>query len=177
MTYTRGDGEGLTNNGVIVGHDTELTAIDAKVQPNGYYMLRVAHAQFTPQDLAAQGSPLFAFQTSLQNDDQTIAWTPLMHDVSLIYWRFQGYAATEWEGQWIQARHRPALVELTMQPVGDLQPATMEFWLPNVTAPPSTLNLPGGPLPGPPPTAPPTTLPPSAPPTTLPPSLPPGLAK
>jgi len=42
ISYRRGDGEGLAQNGIILGQESLAVAIDAKVQANGYYTLRYA---------------------------------------------------------------------------------------------------------------------------------------
>jgi type II secretory pathway pseudopilin PulG len=131
-SYQRGDGEGLAQNGIIFGTANLATAIDAKAQPNGYYALRLAI--FTTE--AGQGQPQDArqvLQQAVTTDDPTLAWIPLMGDIKTLDWKFQDFNAILWVDLW-NSSAKPNLVEFSMQPAGDLQPATMDFWLPKIDA-------------------------------------------
>jgi len=131
-SYQRGDGEGLTQNGVIFGTSNMATAIDAKVQPNGYYALRLT--TFTTE--AGQGQPQDArqvLQQSVSADDPTLVWTLLIGDVKTLDWKFQDLNVTDWVDLW-SGSSKPNLVEFTMQTAGDLQPTTMDFWIPKIDA-------------------------------------------
>ena len=134
-SYQRGDGEGLVQNGIIFGNNNFATAIDAKTQANGYYALRLA----TFLTGAGQGQPQDARQVLLQavtTDDPTLAWTPLMGDIKTLHWKFLDFNATLWVDLW-SGSAEPNLVEFSMQPAGDLQPTTMDFWLPKIEAVPT----------------------------------------
>jgi hypothetical protein len=131
-SYQRGDGEGLAQNGIIFGTANLATAIDAKAQANGYYALRLA----TFATGAASGQPQDArqvLQQAVTTDDPTLAWTALMGDIKTLDWKFLDFDATLWIELW-NSSAKPNLVEFSMQPAGDLQPTTMDFWLPKLQA-------------------------------------------
>jgi prepilin-type N-terminal cleavage/methylation domain-containing protein len=135
-SYQRGDGEGLVQNGIIFGTANLARAIDAKVQANGYYALRVATYTTTagpnePQD-ARQ-----VLQQAATTDDPTMTWTPLMTDIKTLDWKFLDFNTTVWVELW-STTAKPNLVEFSMQPAGELEPTTMDFWLPNIQAAPLT---------------------------------------
>jgi prepilin-type N-terminal cleavage/methylation domain-containing protein len=131
VSYQRGDGEGLVQNGVIFGTGNLATAIDAKVQANGYYTLRVT----TCATGAVQGQPTQdarqVLQQAVTTDDPTLAWTPLITDVKTLDWKFLDFNQTLWVDLWSSAA-KPNLVEFSLQPAGELQPVTMDFWLPKI---------------------------------------------
>ena len=132
VSYQRGDGEGLTQNGILFGTKNLATAIDAKAQANGYYALRLA--KFATE--AGQGQPQDArqvLQQAVATDDPTLAWTPLIGDLKTLDWKFLDFNQTVWVELWSSST-KPNLVEFSMQPAGDLQPATMDFWLPKIEA-------------------------------------------
>ena len=168
VSYQRGNGDGLNQNGILFGTINIATAIDAQVQPNGYYTLRVASFTTT----AAPDQPQDARQALLQlvtTDDPTVSWTKLLGDLKTIDWKFQDLNVTDWVEQW-NASTNPNLIEFTMQPAGDLQPTTMDFWIPKLTrinlrlaAPPTSSSTPPGTTP--PGTTPPGTTPPGTTPT------------
>jgi prepilin-type N-terminal cleavage/methylation domain-containing protein len=129
-SYQRGDGEGLVQNGIIFGTLNLATAIDAKVQANGYYTLRLA----TFATDAAPGDPpdaRSALQQLVTTDDPTLAWTPLITDIKTLDWKFLDFNQTVWVELWGSSSN-PNLVEFSMQPAGELQPTTMDFWLPQI---------------------------------------------
>ena len=132
ISYQRGDGEGLVQNGIVFGTKNQATAIDAKVQGNGYYTLRVTSLA----NVVANGQPQDA-RTTLQQlvttDDPTLAWTPLIQDVKTLDWKFLDFNATVWVELW-SSTTKPNLMEFSMQTAGDLQPSTMDFWLPKIQA-------------------------------------------
>jgi type II secretory pathway pseudopilin PulG len=131
VSYQRGNGEGLNQNGILFGTINIATAIDAKVQPNGYYVLRVATFTTT----AAPDQPPDARQALLQlvgADDPSLIWNKLLGDIKTLDWKFQDLNVTDWVEQW-NAGNNPNLIEFTMQPAGDLQQTTMDFWIPKLT--------------------------------------------
>ena len=135
-SYQRGDGEGLVQNGVIFGNANLAMAVDAKIQPNSYYTLRVT----TLTAGAVNGAQQDARQLLLQavtTDDPTLIWAPLITDIQTLDWKFLDFNATVWVDLWNSSAN-PNLVEFSMQPAGDLQPATMDFWLPKITPPPQS---------------------------------------
>jgi prepilin-type N-terminal cleavage/methylation domain-containing protein len=143
VSYQRGDGAGLVQNGIVFGTVNLATAIDATTQPNGYYSLRLTTFATT----AAPDQPQDARQVLLQSvstDDPTLVWTPLMGDIKTLDWKFLDFNTTLWVDLW-NGSSKPNLVEFSMQPAGDLQSTTMDFWLPkinvmrlNVAAQPTT---------------------------------------
>ena len=131
-SYQRGDGEGLLQNGIIFGNSSLATAIDAKVQDNGYYALRLTTfeaetGQAVPQD-ARQ-----VLQQDVTADDPSLTWTPLIGDIKTLDWKFLDFNQTIWVDLW-SSGSKPNLVEFSMQPAGDLQPVTMDFWVPKIEA-------------------------------------------
>jgi prepilin-type N-terminal cleavage/methylation domain-containing protein len=132
VSYMRGEGEGLTQNGIIFGNSSLATAIDAKVQPNGYYALRLTTfateaGQTQPQD-ARQ-----VLQQAVTTDDPTLVWTSLIADIKTLNWKFQDLNVIDWVNLW-SSTSKPNLVEFSMQPAGDLQTTTMDFWIPKIEA-------------------------------------------
>jgi hypothetical protein len=131
-SYKRGDGEGLVQNGIVFGTTSIAKAIDAKVQPNGYYILRLTSYTATP----VQGQTLDArpiLEQAIESDDQTIPWTTLITDIKTLDWKFMDPNGTDWVDTWTGSTN-PNLVEFSLQPAGDLVPATMDFWLPKIDA-------------------------------------------
>ena len=66
-------------------------------------------------------------------------WTPLIRDVKQINWKFEDADTSQWVDLWSNNSVKPNLVEFSMQVAGDLQPSTMDFWLPRIT--PVTLTI------------------------------------
>ncbi len=129
ISYRRGDGDGLNQNGVIFGENGNETAIDAQVQPNGYYTLRLTHF-IAP---VTQGTdPTQQFLQAIQSGDVSLNWVPLIKDVQHLAWKFQDLNATQWVDLWNNATTKPNLVELSLQPAGMLQPVAMDFWIPQL---------------------------------------------
>jgi len=129
-SYQRGDGEGLVQNGIIFGTANLATAVDAQVQANGYYALRLA----TFATGAGSGQVQDArqvLQQAVTSNDPTLTWTALMGDIKTLDWKFLDFNATLWVDLW-GTSNKPNLVEFSMQPAGDLQPTTMDFWLPKI---------------------------------------------
>jgi type II secretory pathway component PulJ len=129
-SYQRGDGEGLTQNGIIFGNANLATVIDAKVQPNGYYALRLA----TFATSAGQDQPQDArqvLQQSATTGDSTVAWTLLIADIKTLNWKFQDFNLTDWVTMW-NGSTKPNLIEFSMLTAGDLQTTTMDFWIPKI---------------------------------------------
>jgi prepilin-type N-terminal cleavage/methylation domain-containing protein len=139
VSYVRGDGEGLVQNGIIFGTVNDATAIDAKVQPNGYYTLRITS---TTTGTVPGQIPLDArqvLQQSVTTDDSSLSWIPLVTDIKTLDWKFLDFNATAWVDLWSSSA-KPNLVEFSMQPSGELLPVTMDFWLPKLDA--INLNVP-----------------------------------
>ena len=136
-SYQRGDGEGLKQNGIIYGTQAQATAIDAKSQPNGYYVLRLT--TFTASPVQGQTPDSRAILTSMvTEDDPTLVWTPLVTDIKTLSWRFEDVNATQWADVWV-GTGKPTFIEFSMDLAGDLQPVTMDYWLPKVD--PLTINI------------------------------------
>jgi prepilin-type N-terminal cleavage/methylation domain-containing protein len=137
MSYRRGDGEGLDQNGLLFAYENLAEVIDAKVQANGYYTLRMASYDPTmAQNGVAPGDILSA---AVLRDDPTLNWTPLVHDLKEIDWKFQDLNSTQWVDLWSNGTSKPNLIECSLQLAGDLQPITMDFWMPRLV-PVSTTN-------------------------------------
>jgi len=139
VSYQRGDGEGLVQNGIIFGNVNLATAIDAKVQANGYYTLRLATMPSVTLNGQVQDARLL-LQQSVTTDDPSLAWTPLITDIKTLDWQFLDFNQTVWVELWNSSTN-PNLVEFSMQPAGDLLPTSMYFWLPKINT--ITLNIPG----------------------------------
>jgi len=138
VSYQRGEGEGLVQNGIIFGTVNSATAVDAKVQANGYYTLRLATVMAgNVQGQAAQDARQVLSQ-AVTTDDPTLSWIPLIVDIKTLDWKFLDFNATLWVDLWTNSA-KPNLVEFTMQPAGELQPSTMDFWLPKLDT--ITLNV------------------------------------
>lgn len=133
ISYRRGQGEGLNQNGIILGYNQNLIAIDATIQANGYYTLRLAtfDPATMPRNIAV--SPTLLFETDLIQDT-AISWTPLISDITQLSWKFQNLNATEWLDLWSDPSNPPNLVEFSIHQAGDLQTSTMDFWLPRMVA-------------------------------------------
>lgn len=160
-SYKRGDGEGLVQNGIVIGTASQATAIDAKLQPNGYYLLRLATYSAPPSSAPAPSNgtggivtpgtinqPVFNLNDARTNlvslvtsDDPTVVWTPLVTDIKSLSWKFQDVGALDWADLWA-GNGKPAFVEFTMLPAGDLKATRMDFWLPKIDQ--ITLNVPTG---------------------------------
>ncbi|MCE0484276.1 MAG: hypothetical protein LV479_08570 [Methylacidiphilales bacterium] len=148
VSYRRGDGDGLNNTGIIVGAGKNLLAIDAKLQANSYYTLRVVRFGSSDKDiqiLSSQVNPLVAFQNEVQSSSESLNWTPLIHDVVHVDWKFQAANTTKWDDQWFLTQQKPNLVEISIQISGDLQPSVMDFWVPNLTSLPIFIATPSTP--------------------------------
>jgi prepilin-type N-terminal cleavage/methylation domain-containing protein len=129
-SYQRGDGEGLVQNGIIFGTATLATAVDATPQANGYYALRLT----TLAGVTLNGQSQDARQTLLQlvtTDDPSLVWTPLITDIKTLDWKFEQFNVTPWVDLW-NSPPNPNLVEFSMQPTGETQPTTMDFWIPTI---------------------------------------------
>ncbi len=130
VSYQRGDGEGLLQNGILYGNSSQATAIDTKIQSNGYYTLRLT----TLNTSTVQGQPQDArqvLQQAVTTDDPTLTWTPLIADVKTTDWKFEQFNITPWVEQWSTSA-KPNMIEFSMQTAGDLQPTTMDFWIPKL---------------------------------------------
>ena len=131
LSYQRGDGAGLTQNGIVFGTQNLATAIDAKPQANGYYALRLTTQTSTIVNGQPQDARLL-LQQAVTTDDPTLVWTLLIGDIKTLDWQFQQFNVTQWLDLW-NSHPNPNLVEFSMQPAGESQPTTMDFWLPQIT--------------------------------------------
>jgi type II secretory pathway pseudopilin PulG len=129
-SYQRGNGEGLVQNGVIFGNVNLATVVDAKVQANGYYTLRLATMPSVTMNGQVQDARLL-LQQAVTTDDPSLAWRPLITDIKTLDWQFLDFNQTVWVELWSSSAN-PNLVEFSMQPAGDLQPTAMYFWLPKI---------------------------------------------
>jgi prepilin-type N-terminal cleavage/methylation domain-containing protein len=134
-SYQRGSGEGLTQNGVIFGTATMATAIDAKVQDNGYYTLRLTTYATTTSPETPQDARTI-LQQLVTSDDPTVVWSNLITDVKTLDWKFLDFNVTQWVELW-PGPTKPNLIEFSMQTAGDLQPTTMDYWIPQLQAAPN----------------------------------------
>ncbi len=137
-SYIRGDGDGLKQDGVIFGTASQASAIDARLQPNGYYLLRItsyAAESVNGQSVDARNT----LANLVSGDDPSLTWKTLIGDIKTLSWKFQDANATDWSDTW-SATGKPAFIEFSMLPAGDLKAVTMDFWLPKID--PITLNIP-----------------------------------
>jgi prepilin-type N-terminal cleavage/methylation domain-containing protein len=130
VSYRRGDGEGLDQNGIIFGSAGTFHALDAKIQANGLYTLRLANFSGAPGTNA-----LTAFQTDVTTDEPSLVWTKLIPDVQHLSWKFEAINAPTWLDLWDSASLKPNLVEFSIQIAGELQPSVMDFWIPPIFSP------------------------------------------
>lgn len=135
ISYQRGDGEGLVQNGIVYGTVNFATAIDAKVQPNGYYTLRLSSFETEAGSGQAQDARQ-VLATGASSDDPTLVWTPLISDVKTLDWKFLDFNQTLWVEIWSSGT-KPNLMELSLQLAGDQQPTTMDFWVPKMNVVPA----------------------------------------
>jgi hypothetical protein len=129
-SYSRGDGEGLIQNGIIFGNTNLATAIDGKIQPNGLYLLRVCSYATSATGQESQDARVTLTQ-SVTTDDPTLSWTPLIKDVKTLTWKFQDATLVQWDTTWTTTA-TPNLVELDLLAGGDLQPTTLDIWVPKI---------------------------------------------
>lgn len=147
VSYRRGDGDGLEINGIILGQRNQIAAIDAAIQPNGYYTLRLC--RFAPGNYnratgltGTQFDTFRFFQTLVEKDDASLTWVPLVRDVTKLSWKFQDLNNPQWFDRWTDPMRRPVIVEFAVQQAGGtLQPVTMDFWVPNMLQPGEQLAL------------------------------------
>ena len=79
----------------------------------------------------APGCATGSFSKRVTTDDPTLAWTPLITDSR----RSTGnswISTSTALGRSLEQSTKPNLVEFSMQPAGDLQPTTMDFWVPKI---------------------------------------------
>jgi prepilin-type N-terminal cleavage/methylation domain-containing protein len=129
VSYRRGTGDGLVQNGIIFGPVNYLTAIDAKVQPNGLHTLRLA----TFSSGAETVNAYTVFRNAVTSDDDSLHWVVLLHDVQHLDWKFQELNSPQWETEWDNALTKPNLVEFSLQIAGEGGGAVMDFWVPPLT--------------------------------------------
>ncbi len=133
VSYQRGDGEGLTQNGVLYGNATQASVVDAKVQDNGYYTIRFAtYAVDTAESTSTDARQVM--QQLVTTDDPSLTWRKLVTDIKTLDWKFQDFNDPNWSEIWTSSTE-PNLIEFTMQPAAETQLVTMDFWLPAIQAP------------------------------------------
>ena len=133
VSYQRGDGEGLTQNGVLYGNANQASVVDAKVQDNGYYTIRFAtYAIDTAETTSADARQIM--QQLVTTDDPSLVWRKLVTDIKTLDWKFQDFNDPNWVEIWTSSTE-PNLIEFTMQPAAETQLVTMDFWLPAIHAP------------------------------------------
>jgi len=148
ISYQRGDGEGLVQNGIIFGTDDSALALDAKIQNNGFYTLRLSSFMATPMPNNPASAQRLNFNNYVAAEDPSLVWVPLIHDVQTVSWKFQIFNQTDWFDQWNVTSTNPNVVEFSMQLAGDLQPVTMDFWIKRIDPvsiriiPPAITNAP-----------------------------------
>jgi len=136
-SYKRGDGEGLVQNGIIFGTPGQATAIDAKLQTNGYYLLRLTtYSAGVVNGQTVDARPILT--TMVTMDDPSLAWTPLVRDIKTLSWKFESIGAVDWSDLW-GGDSKPAFIEFSLLPAGDNLPTRMDFWLPKIDQ--ITLNI------------------------------------
>jgi len=176
VSYRRGDGDGLVQDGIIFGHGKDLTVLDAKPQSNGYYTIRLATLDPSTLPQNSPALPVQLFQINVINDSG-IVWKVLVKDVAHLSWKFLRFNNTTWDDTWADPLSVPTLVEFMVQQAADLKPSTMDFWIPRLV--PGTVVMTGvggpnggggggpgpgpGPAPGPRNNRPPGANPPNAP--------------
>jgi hypothetical protein len=125
----------LLQNGIIFGDTTQLAVIDAKIQPNGDYLLRQTTYSSDMLPANSATSLLQTVTNLVTTDDPTLVWTPLISEVKTIHWKFEAFNnATNWTDAWT-AQAKPNVVEFNYQQAADSQPTTMEFWITPIVAP------------------------------------------
>lgn len=129
ISYRHGDGEGLVQNGIILRQEGLASVIDAKIQSNGYYTLRLTDFS---SDKIGDVSIEQRFELSITNDDPDLKWVSLIRDIQKINWKFMDPTAGQWADRWYNPSAKPELVELSVQLAGDTNPAVMDFWIPPV---------------------------------------------
>jgi prepilin-type N-terminal cleavage/methylation domain-containing protein len=146
-SYRRGDGEGLPVNGIIFGTAGRLTAIDAKMQPNGLYTLRVATFSHGGDNVEAAN----LFNQAVTGNDDSLNWRDLVRDVRQVGWKFMGANASQWSDDWaLVSTNKPNLIEFSMQPAGEQRPTVTDLWIPPIVdrqllAPPGLVPAPHAP--------------------------------
>ena len=131
-SYTRGDGEGLVQNGIIFGNTNLATALDGKIQPNGLYLIRICTFATSSSGQESQDARQTLTQ-AVTTDDPTLSWTALIKDVKTLAWKFQDASLNQWDTSWASTT-TPNLIEFDFQGGGDVQPTTMDFWVPKINA-------------------------------------------
>ena len=128
MTYRRGDGEGLSVNGVIFMSPDGLRALDAQHQDDGLYTLRLARP--------GHGNPSLAdFDEELDKDHDALTWIPLIREVRSIDWKFRQSATSDWLSESPRVASKPMLIQFTIEVAGDERSSSMIFQIPNLVAP------------------------------------------
>jgi len=140
VSYRRGNDEGLAQNGIAFGRVSDVIVIDAKPQVNGYYLIRLGRAKIEGGSSLNGGIVGFKLPPGVLSDDgEGVEWTSLLRDVRAVGWKFRETGSDQWVNVHASPSPEPNLVELTVQLAGDLQPTTMDFWIPHISAVPLSL--------------------------------------
>lgn len=121
-------------SGIIWGTGDNLQALDLHLQANGNYLLRLASYQPAASSerdtggLASSTGPLSLFRTQIVDDDQAVAWRPLVRDLQSADWRFRPFGAPNWLDSVSGAK--PAIAEFDFRVAGASQVITDDFWIP-----------------------------------------------
>jgi len=140
VSYRRGNDEKLAQNGIAFGRVGDTSVIDAKPQVNGYYSIRLGRTKIEDASFLNGGFVGFKLPSGVLSDDGGgVEWTSLLRDVRSIGWKFRETGSEQWVNEHPSPGTEPNLVELSVQLAGDLQPTTMDFWIPHIS--PVTMSL------------------------------------
>jgi len=142
ISYQRGTGDGLAQNGVVISGGEGITIIDAMLQANGLYTLRSGYLPLEGLQVPGKPAPLPSLIPQIMNamDHESFSWMPLIKDVKTLHWKFEDFNTGLWADKWDNGNNKPNMIEFSMQFAGDSSPTIMDFWLPPLT--PVTLALP-----------------------------------
>jgi len=134
VSYRRGNGEGLAQNGIAFGGLDGATVIDAKAQPNGYYQLRLGEIRMEGLSYINDAFTGFKLPSGVTSDNEAgVQWAPLIRDVRRVDWKFMDANSGQWADDYFNLASPPDLMELSIQLAGDLRPTTMDFWFPHLS--------------------------------------------
>jgi prepilin-type N-terminal cleavage/methylation domain-containing protein len=135
VTYTRGTGDGLSVNGIILVTRGMTEAIDATPQPNGLYLLRLGRPD------GGDTPTLDSFEQEVEKNENALAWTTLVGDVRSVGWKFQSSSSPDWENEWTADPVKPTLIEFSVALAGDDLPTTMDVLIPHLVPPSAILPV------------------------------------
>lgn len=156
LSYRSDAANGLVHSGILFDFEGMAVALDTQVQPDGYDSLRYTSYQSDGSagfgfagitDTSSQfQSPAMSLKSAILNNDSSLKWQPLIRDIRSMAWKFQDRNASPWIEEWNNNGSRPVLVQLSIQLAGDLQSATLVYWLPPLAliVPQTAAPVPGG---------------------------------